>query len=157
MMPRKLSREEAEKRLDDISDQIAQRGAWTSAAERELAAKWSIGRRGVRKYYARWLSRMVKDAAEAEHVELKRRELIERTRALAAKAYAGKKWGVALRAIETEAELEGVPKTPIRIETPGSDLPPIHTPEGRAAFIAELRASVPPELLREALGEAPIE
>lgn len=152
-MPRPLSREDAQKRLDDISDQIAERGAWSSSCERALSEKWGVGRRAVRMFHQRWLSRMVKQAADAEHVERKRRELIERTRALAERAYAGKKWGIVLRAIETEAELEGVPKTPIRIQSTDSEMPPLHTPEGRAALVAELRAQVPPELLREALGE----
>lgn len=45
----------------------------------------------------------------------------------------------------------------VKVEESDAGAPAMHTPEGRAALVAELRQSIPPELLREALGEAPLE
>ena len=98
-----LTREEIEKRDDELAALLGQRG-WTSEVERTLAKRWNVTRRATRAYHQRFMDRMrarTRDetvAAELEHCAL----------TVYGKAMEKGQLQHALKALELRANLRGV-------------------------------------------------
>ena len=115
-MARPLTRDEIERRDDELAVLLGQRG-WTSEVERMLAKRWGVTRRATRAYHQRFLERMrarSRDetvAAELEHCAL----------TVYGKAMEKGQLQHALKALELRANLRGVNK-PSRVQVNVSGL-----------------------------------